>query len=361
MAEQNAMLTGRVVPEAALEGSVNMPQFVGGGGVTEEKDPTVPAWAKQPEKPTYTADEVGAISQDQLGNAVNQALLQAKETGEFDGAPGDDGLSPVAKVEQTSDGAVISITDKEGTTEATISNGKDGNPGVYIGSGDMPEGYNVQIDPNGDAFTPDDFITSPMVGATATAAGKAGLVPAPAAGDNGKFLRGDGTWGEIAIPEGGGGDSWRLVSRIILTEDATSIQITEDSDGNAFALKKFHIVCRLRGATGNTGYGYLFVQTMSNPSGVKDRILVLPSAVPASGGQKTCYCNAELCGESLAVRGASAVDGTSEATTYSFTLANTGHFQRASMLYNPISDITISASNSGYGANTMIDLWGVDA
>lgn len=28
----------------------------------EETDPTVPAWAKQPEKPSYTADEVGALS-----------------------------------------------------------------------------------------------------------------------------------------------------------------------------------------------------------------------------------------------------------------------------------------------------------
>ena len=27
----------------------------------EEKDPTVPAWAKQPEKPKYTAEEVGAL------------------------------------------------------------------------------------------------------------------------------------------------------------------------------------------------------------------------------------------------------------------------------------------------------------
>lgn len=35
---------------------------------------------------------------------------------------------------------------------------------------------------------------STMTGATASAAGKAGLVPAPAAGANGKFLRGDGTW-----------------------------------------------------------------------------------------------------------------------------------------------------------------------
>lgn len=36
-----------------------------------------------------------------------------------------------------------------------------------------------------------------MTGATANAAGKSGLVPAPAAGENSEFLRGDGTW---AIP-----------------------------------------------------------------------------------------------------------------------------------------------------------------
>lgn len=35
----------------------------GGGGITEEKDPTVPAWAKQPQKPAYTAQEVGALPQ----------------------------------------------------------------------------------------------------------------------------------------------------------------------------------------------------------------------------------------------------------------------------------------------------------
>ena len=33
----------------------------GGGGIQEEKDPTVPAWAKQPNKPSYTAQEVGAL------------------------------------------------------------------------------------------------------------------------------------------------------------------------------------------------------------------------------------------------------------------------------------------------------------
>ena len=33
----------------------------GGGGIAEETDPTVPAWAKQPNKPEYTAAEVGAL------------------------------------------------------------------------------------------------------------------------------------------------------------------------------------------------------------------------------------------------------------------------------------------------------------
>ena len=34
------------------------------GYLTEESDPTVPSWAKQPKKPTYTASEVGALSAD---------------------------------------------------------------------------------------------------------------------------------------------------------------------------------------------------------------------------------------------------------------------------------------------------------
>lgn len=34
--------------------------------------------------------------------------------------------------------------------------GEKGVPGVYIGSGNMPDGYSVQIDPNGDSFSADD-------------------------------------------------------------------------------------------------------------------------------------------------------------------------------------------------------------
>lgn len=56
-----------------------------------ETDPTVPNWAKQPNKPSYTAAEVGALSSSELSNAVNSALAQAKASGEFDGEKGDKG------------------------------------------------------------------------------------------------------------------------------------------------------------------------------------------------------------------------------------------------------------------------------
>ena len=42
---------------------------------------------------------------------------------------GGDGFSPIASVEQTADGAEITITDKSGTTKATVKNGKDGDDG----------------------------------------------------------------------------------------------------------------------------------------------------------------------------------------------------------------------------------------
>lgn len=65
----------------------------------EETDPTVPEWAKAKTKPTYSAEEVGAIAQSDLQAATYAALAQAKASGEFDGpqgpagAPGKDGTS----------------------------------------------------------------------------------------------------------------------------------------------------------------------------------------------------------------------------------------------------------------------------
>lgn len=45
------------------------------------------------------------------------------------GGSGSDGFSPIATVEQTNTGAIITIIDKKGTTTATVTNGKDGQDG----------------------------------------------------------------------------------------------------------------------------------------------------------------------------------------------------------------------------------------
>ena len=57
--------------------------------------------------------------------AINE-LFDKIGNGNDSSQNGNDGFSPVATVEQTNSGAIISITDKNGTTTATITNGKAG-------------------------------------------------------------------------------------------------------------------------------------------------------------------------------------------------------------------------------------------
>lgn len=53
----------------------------------------------------------------------------------------------------------------------------------------------------------EDIPYASMLGATANAAGQAGLVPAPAAGAQGKFLCGDGTWKDAPASQGPPGET----------------------------------------------------------------------------------------------------------------------------------------------------------
>lgn len=57
------------------------------------------------------------------------------------GSGGADGFSPVAKVTQTESGATITITDKSGTTTATVTNGKDGKDGIDGQPGEPGKDY----------------------------------------------------------------------------------------------------------------------------------------------------------------------------------------------------------------------------
>lgn len=58
--------------------------------------------------------------------------------------------------------------------------------------GGVKIGANLSM--NGEVLNATNTTYSTMTAATASAAGKSGLVPAPAAGNQGQYLRGDGTW-----------------------------------------------------------------------------------------------------------------------------------------------------------------------
>lgn len=62
-----------------------------------------------------------------------------------------------------------------------------------------------------------------MVGASSGAAGTKGMVPAPAAGDQAKFLRGDGTW---ATPAGGGGGGSGTVTSVGLSAPSSLFTVS---------------------------------------------------------------------------------------------------------------------------------------
>lgn len=71
--------------------------------------------------------------------------------------------------------------------------------GIKVGYTTSGKNYKVQLDSFGNAYvnvpwTDTNTTYTNMGAASASAAGKAGLVPAPAAGAQAKYLRGDGTW-----------------------------------------------------------------------------------------------------------------------------------------------------------------------
>lgn len=56
----------------------------GSGGIVQETDPTVPAWAKRPNKPTYTASEVGALPDSTVVGDGEIVIIQGgTEKGRF--------------------------------------------------------------------------------------------------------------------------------------------------------------------------------------------------------------------------------------------------------------------------------------
>lgn len=72
-------------------------------------------------------------------------------------------LAKGTSVTHSWDGTTLIITSANGTSSADLK-GEQGVSGVYVGSGEMPEGYDVQIDPNGEAFDIEAYIEEILLG-----------------------------------------------------------------------------------------------------------------------------------------------------------------------------------------------------
>lgn len=123
------------------------------------------------------------------------------------GDPGDDGFSPKITVKtDTSNTYILTIQTADGSFDTPNLKGSGGGGGsstladlTDVAIASMEAGDVLQYDATTQKWINAALAT--MTGATASEAGKKGLVPAPAAGDNEKLLCGDGTFTDKVLTD----------------------------------------------------------------------------------------------------------------------------------------------------------------
>ena len=171
-----------------------------------ESDPTVPEWAKQPQKPKYTASEVGALASDELQNAVNVALTHAKESGAFDGPQGPAG--------------------PQGEAGPAGADGKDGQPGA-----DGKDYVLTETDKTEIAEQAAGLVEVPKPGCIEVTGASVGqTIVVKAVDDNGKPTE----WEAVNLPISGGSEEWDILANFTANEDVVSFATTEPPEGHTF-------------------------------------------------------------------------------------------------------------------------------
>ena len=279
-AVNEAMKKGGAVDEAEIRRIVDEYLTANPPTVTET-DPTVPAWAKQPQKPAYTASEVGAISQEDLQEATNEALAQAKASGEFngqdgkDGADGQDGITPT--IGENGNWYLGNTDTGKPSRGEPGQSGADGQPGSDGAPGPVGATPNIQIGTvetlaagspatasmTGTAENPLLNLGIPK-GADGSGEGGSGIaVTGATVGQTVKIAAVDDdgvptAWESVDFPSGGGGgaERMRFIAKITTEEDLKSFEISEDSEGKPFALNRVAIHMKLQGANGKNASVY---------------------------------------------------------------------------------------------------------
>ena len=124
-------------------------------------------------------------------------------------------------------------TSNVGTVVSVNNTSPDGNGNVSLSIptalSDLTVSAGSNITISGDTISATDTTYSNFVGCDSITAGSAGLVPAPSAGDQDKYLKADGTWGTVS---GGGSSTLSGLSDVNITSIADGQLIKYDNNSS---------------------------------------------------------------------------------------------------------------------------------
>ena len=233
--------------------------------LTEETDPTVPDWAKEPTKPGYTASEVGA---DPSGTAAGQVSAHNAETtahsdirlliqglterlnalADSDDTTLDQLSEIVAYIKSNRDLIAAVTTDKVGVTDIVndlVTN---------VANKPLSAAQGVALKALIDAITIPEALPNPNA-LTFTGAVTGSY-------DGSEALT-------VEIPSGSGGSveavSWKLIRTIDIVSGTSIYSFNTDNNGNAFKIKNFLILIDTYPIT-----GYLEIKPNGNFSFIQN-------------------------------------------------------------------------------------------
>ena len=327
---KKSILCSGGVPAAPSDDVYNQIMETLGGMKTAANAVSYDKQALTDEQQTQARENIGALGEADLPEAVNTALAQAKASGEFDGADGKDG--------------------------------KDGQDGKNGADGKTPvKGTDYFTDADKQELVAELAENAIPVPATAEVGQ---TIVVSAVDENGKPT----AWDVADMASGGGGsdnaENWRLVRKIILSENVQEIEITEDDNGKPFALKKI----RLYGNTQGTATGGQLRVNVSKDNDDKHSILGPYYSFRGLDTTKrmwaaTAYCggfdgSAYRWGEYYNTPDTTSVGVQYERAPWRTPVANTGRYLSDRVEYLRIFSHTAGVE---FASGSEIQLWGVDA
>lgn len=276
----------------------------------------VSAWAKEPNKPTYTPTEVGVIGTAPTSGQVavfDGTTGKIKSTGFTIASSVPSGAKFTDTTYSAATSTVLGLV-KTGYTESgrnypveldaddkmfvnvpwtdtntTYSQATSSTLGlIKIGYTESGKNYPVELNTSGQAFVNvpwTDTTYSEFTGATTTAAGTTGLVPAPTVGQSTRYLCSDGTWN---IPTG------------TIYNGSTTISVkpsTTDGEYNIYLVALFPGTTSQSvgpSASGTINFGsafnvpYITIDQYGRITALANRSMILSGALASSSAPGLC-------------------------------------------------------------------------